>query len=104
MLHFTKNRKSTLTFRGYSNSIEIGFRKFENKSDERRSLMYSNVKAELARKNLSLVDLSNMTGIRYNTLVLKINGHYPLTLDEAKKIKEALKVDLTIDELFERTS
>lgn len=64
--------------------------------------MYSNVKAELARRNLSVVDLSNMTGIRYQTLVDKINGKYPLTLDEAKKIKSALEVDIPLEDLFER--
>jgi lambda repressor-like predicted transcriptional regulator len=64
--------------------------------------MYSNVKAELARRNLTLVDLSNRTGIRYQTLVDKINGKYPLTLDEAKRIKDALGVEISIDELFER--
>lgn len=64
--------------------------------------MYSNVKAELARRNLTIVDLSNMTGIRYQTLVDKINGKFPMTLDEAKKIKEALGVDIPIEELFER--
>jgi len=36
--------------------------------------MYLNVKAELARQNLSVVDLSNKTGIRYQTLVEKLNG------------------------------
>lgn len=66
--------------------------------------MYSNVKAELARRNLTVVDLSKMTGIRYQTLADKINGKYPLTLDEAKKIKSALKVDIAIEELFERAT
>jgi DNA-binding XRE family transcriptional regulator len=65
--------------------------------------MYSNVKAELARRNLTIIDLSNMTGIRYQTLVDKINGKYPMLLDEAKKIKEALGVDIPIEDLFERT-
>ena len=64
--------------------------------------MYSNVKAELARRNLTIVDLSNMTGIRYQTLVDKINGKFPMTLDEAKKIKEALGVDIPMEELFKR--
>ena len=65
--------------------------------------MYLNVKAELARRNLSVVDLSNKTGIRYQTLVDKLNGKYPLTLDEAKKIKAALGVDLSMEELFARS-
>lgn len=65
--------------------------------------MYSNVKAELARRNMSVVDLSNKTGIRYQTLVDKINGKYPLTLDEAKTIKSALEVDIPLEDLFERS-
>lgn len=65
--------------------------------------MYLNVKAELARQNLSVVDLSNKTGIRYQTLAEKLNGKYPLTLDEAKKIKAALGVDLSMEELFARS-
>lgn len=82
----------------------IKFTKIREQSIERRSPMYSNVKAELARKNLTVVDLSRMTGIRYQTLADKINGKYPLTLDEAKKIKEALGVDIPIDELFEKVT
>ena len=66
--------------------------------------MYSNVKAELARRNLSVVDLSNMTGIRYQTLAMKLNGKYPLTLDEAKAIITALGVDISIEDLFERST
>lgn len=66
--------------------------------------MYSNVKAELARKSLTVVDLSNKTGIRYQTLVDKINGKYPVTLDEAKTIKSALEVDTPLEELFEQST
>lgn len=63
--------------------------------------MYLNVKAELARKNLSMVDLSNMTGIRYQTLVDKVNGKFSINVEEAKKIKAALGVDMPLEELFE---
>ena len=66
--------------------------------------MYSNVKAELARKNMSVVDLSNKTGIRYQSLVDKINGKYPITFEEAKTVKSALNVDIPLEELFEQTS
>lgn len=63
--------------------------------------MYSNVKAELARRSLTVVDLSKMTGIRYMSLVNKLNGKAPLKLDEAQRIKDALKVELTLEKLFE---
>lgn len=63
--------------------------------------MYNNVKAELARKNMTMVDLSNKTGIRYQTLADKIRGDSILTVEEARKIKKALGVDMPLEELFE---
>lgn len=63
--------------------------------------MYKNVKAELARRDMSLNDLSTMTGISYSTLHNKMNGKTALTLDEALKIKTALDIELPIEELFE---
>ncbi len=66
--------------------------------------MYSNVKAELARRNMTVVDLAKLTGIRYQTLNDKLNGKFKLTLDEAKKIKEALGVDIPIEDLFEKVA
>lgn len=66
--------------------------------------MYLNVKAELARKNMSMVDLSNMTGIRYQTLVDKVNGKFSINVEEAKKIKAALGVDMPLEDLFETSA
>ena len=63
--------------------------------------MFSNVKAELARKGLTVVDLSNKTGIRYQSLSNKLHGKTPLKLEEALKIKTALDVDLPLEKLFE---
>lgn len=63
--------------------------------------MYSNVKAELARRSLSVIELSNMTGIRYMSLLNKLNGKAPLKLEEAQRIKKALEVDITLEKLFE---
>lgn len=66
--------------------------------------MYGNLKEELKRQNLTLVDLSNRTGIKYLTLWHKLKGHYPLTLEEATKIKNALAVDTPLEDLFEVTA
>ena len=63
--------------------------------------MYSNLRAEMARQSLSLVDLSKMTGIKYQTLANKISGKQPMSLRDAKTIKSALGVEIPIDELFE---
>lgn len=62
--------------------------------------MYENVRAELARKNKTLTDLSQETGIRYQTLSEKLRGNSPLLLKEAVAIKRAIGVDMSIEELF----
>lgn len=65
--------------------------------------MYTNVKAELARQNMTLIELSKKTGIKYATILRKMNGMTPISLAEAKSIKTALGADMTLDELFEVT-
>lgn len=62
--------------------------------------MYSNVRAEMARKNIKIVDLAEMTGIRYQTLSDKLRGDAPILMKEAVAIKNALQVDMPLEELF----
>lgn len=62
--------------------------------------MYENLRAELARKGKTLVDLSQDTGIKYQTLSQKLRGLTPLTLKEAVDIKQALDLDMSIEDLF----
>lgn len=66
--------------------------------------MYVKLREELKRQKLSIVDLSNKTGIKYLTLWHKVRGDYPITFDEAKKIKAALAVDTPLEDLFEVTA
>ena len=62
--------------------------------------MYPNVNAELGRLGWSRKDLSIEIGMRYMTLVDRLNGKYPLLLSEAIKIKSALGVSESLDYLF----
>ena len=63
--------------------------------------MFLNVRVELARKNWTVLDLSKATGIRYQTLTLKLSGKSELTIGEARMIKAALESKLTLEELFD---
>lgn len=63
--------------------------------------MYANVKAELARKNMTITELSSKTGIRYQALADKIRGDGVMTVNDALKIKKALEVDIPIEVLFD---
>lgn len=63
--------------------------------------MYSNLKAEMKRGGFTLETVSRKLGITLGTLSLKLNGKYPVTLNEAKKIKEIIGVDIPLEDLFE---
>jgi lambda repressor-like predicted transcriptional regulator len=52
--------------------------------------MYLNLKAELARAGLNYKDLSKATGIKYDTLVNKLNGKSDFARSEMFAIKKAL--------------
>ena len=62
--------------------------------------MFNNVKAEMARKNVTIVELANATGIKYQALADKIRGDSSMTVADAIKIKSALGVDIPFEELF----
>ena len=63
--------------------------------------MYPNLRAEMARKKLTGVDMAQAMGVNISTFSLKFNGKNDFTLPEAKAIKKALRTDLPIEVLFE---
>lgn len=66
--------------------------------------MYPNVRAEMARQGLTLEPIARELNITVPTLSQKFTGKYPITLNEAKKVKSVLKTDLPLEVLFEEAS
>ena len=64
--------------------------------------MYPNIKAEMARRNITLAKLAEYLGVTISTLSLKINGKAPLTWDEAVKIKEYIGANIPMEQLFSK--
>ena len=62
--------------------------------------MYSNLKAEMIRKGMNVQELSEIIDIGMATLYAKLRGERSFSLEETLKIKDALGVDMTIEELF----
>lgn len=62
--------------------------------------MYPNLRAEMARRNITGYELAEKIGITNGTFSLKFNGKSEFTLDEALKIKNVLESDLSIEVLF----
>lgn len=63
--------------------------------------MYRNAKAEMVRNGLTLEAVAREMDITAGTLSLKLNGKYPITLNEARTFKRVVKTDMTLEELFE---
>jgi plasmid maintenance system antidote protein VapI len=63
--------------------------------------MYRNVKAEMARRGITLGMLADQLKFTLATVSNKLNGKQPLTFNEAKQIKSILGVDMPLEELFE---
>ena len=77
--------------------------------------MYPNVRAEITRAGLTLEPIARELDVTVSTLSLKLSGKYPVTLNEAKKIKDiiveakkakgiTINIDLPLEELFEEAS
>lgn len=64
--------------------------------------MYCNLRAEMARKGLTIRDLAKTLGVRYATVCDKLNGKYKFYYDEAKKIKDTHFPECDIEYLFDR--
>ena len=62
--------------------------------------MYPNVRAEFARRGLTLEVVSEKLSIATSTLSAKLRKT-GVSLKEAKQIKEILGTDMSIEELFE---
>jgi len=63
----------------------------------------SNLKAEMARRGLTVREMARMLGITPNTFSTKINGKRPWLLEEAMCIVDILNKDngnFTVEELF----
>ena len=71
--------------------------------------MYPNFNAEYARRGFTLEKLTEEMRNRglsrtVSTLSVKLNGKYPLTLGEAKVLRDIVAPEIPIDTLFEEAS
>lgn len=62
--------------------------------------MYPIIKETMEQKKMTLVELSQLTGIRYQTLSEKLRGNNKISVNEAIAIKTALGTKLPIERLF----
>ena len=63
--------------------------------------MFPNLRAEIARQNLSVAGLARLIGMKQTTMADKYHGRSKFSLDDALAIKEALGLDMSLEELFQ---
>lgn len=68
----------------------------------RNQIIYENLRAEMARKNIVICDMSRQIGMNRDTLSRKLAGKSPLYLDEAFRIQKMFFPDVNIVDLFNK--
>ena len=64
--------------------------------------MYPNLKAEMARRGVTYMQLAAVIGVTLATMSRKANGLSDFTLTEAYAIKDYLGLNMSIDVLFKK--
>lgn len=67
------------------------------------NIKYTNLRVEMARKKIGVIDMSSAIGMNRDTLSRKLSGKSPLYLDEAFEIQRTLFPNSSVPELFEST-
>lgn len=62
--------------------------------------MYPNLRAELARRNMTIQELADKAGINRSTMYQKMSGEFDFFYKECLKIKNALQTEIPIEVLF----
>lgn len=65
------------------------------------TIMFSNLRAEMARKQITIIKISELLGVNRDTVSRKLSGKSPLFLNEALLINKELFPNKKITYLFE---
>ena len=65
--------------------------------------MYDRLLKEMSNAGISLSDISKTTGLRYQAVSRKINGHSDFWLQEAFLIQKKYFPQITVEDLFKKT-
>lgn len=106
---FAKIRKKFIDKIENAHIIGIATCEIELIADKEVNSMYSNFNAEYARRGFTLEKLTEEMRNRglsrtVQTLSKKLNGKYPLTLGEAKVLRDIVAPKMSIDTLFKEAS
>lgn len=92
-------------YRSYIRGVGYNYKDNHFKFDKGgENVVYPNLRAELARKKITLGELAYKLNMTLGTLSQKLNDKYPVMLNEAKRIKKIVGTDLPLEILFSKES
>ena len=62
--------------------------------------MLRNLRAEMVRKDIKPIQIAELLGVRYATVIDKLNGRYDFSFNDALKIKKQFFDDMDMEYLF----
>lgn len=62
--------------------------------------MFVEIDVARAREHISIKDLASRAGIKYNTLLAKLNGKSEFTRNEMLKVQRAFSTKIPLEQLF----
>ena len=65
-------------------------------------IKYPNLRCEMARRKIKIVDIATVLGVTRGTLGLKLAQKYPITLDESFVLRDTFFPNLSLDYLFQK--
>lgn len=68
----------------------------------RSQCVYAQVMVQMFMKGWNMRQLAEVTGLSYVSLRRKLRGESPFMLEEAFAVRDALKVQMPLDDLFEK--
>ena len=71
-----------------------------NKGGKKMSCI--NLRGEMAKKRVSIEDISNLLGIHRNSVANKLNGESSFSIEQSFKIQEMYFPELDLKYLFEK--
>ena len=64
--------------------------------------VYPYLEASMDEKDVKVGEIARLLGVRYATVTDKMKGRRPITLEEAKRIRNKFFPEKSLDDLFER--
>lgn len=101
--HGLRDLEYEMMYKYNSRTRSVGYNYKDNHGTPKRTGYYM-VKLLMSRLGITYENIAEVIGYSYGTTMAKLSGRYPLTLNEAKIIRDIVAPEMSLDILFEEAS